>query len=66
MKINASMASVVIPGLVAGVIFFVIAVATGASAAASIIGGIVVTAVAVAIGFIIRAVDKRRAAGPNE
>jgi hypothetical protein len=66
MKINASMTSVVIPGLVAGVIYFVIAFATGASAVASIIGGIVVAAIAVAIGFIFRAVYKQRAAGPNE
>jgi hypothetical protein len=66
MKINASMTGVVIPGLVAGVIYFVIAFATGASAVASIIGGIVVAAIAVAIGFIFRAVYKRRAAGPHE
>jgi predicted lipid-binding transport protein (Tim44 family) len=66
MKINASMTGVVIPGLVAGVIYFVIALATGASAAASIIGGVLVAAIAVAIGFIFRAVYKRRAAGPNE
>jgi hypothetical protein len=42
LRINASIAGVVIPGLVAGVIYFAIAFATGASAAASIIGGIVV------------------------
>ena len=66
MKINDSMTTVVIPGLAAGVIYFVIAFATGASAIASIIGGIVVAAIAVTIGFIFRAVYKRRAAGPNE
>ncbi len=66
MKINTSMTSVVIPGLGAGVIYFVIAFATGASAVASIIGGIVVAAIAAAIGFIFRAVYKRRAAGPSE
>jgi len=66
MKINASMTGVVIPGLVAGVIYVVIAVATGASAVASIIGGMVVAAVAVAVGFIFRAVYKRRAAGRHE
>jgi uncharacterized membrane protein (DUF485 family) len=66
MKINASTTSVVIPGLVAGVIYFVIAFATGAPAVAAIIGGIVVAAIAFAIGFIFRAVYKRRAAGPNE
>jgi uncharacterized membrane protein (DUF485 family) len=65
MKINASTTSVVIAGLVAGVIYFVIAFATGASAVASITGGIVVAAIAVAIGFIFRAIYKRRAAGPQ-
>ena len=64
MKINA-MTTAVIPGLAAGVIYFVIALATGASAVASIIGGIVVAAIAVAIGFIFRAVYKRRVAGPH-
>ena len=39
MKINASMTSVVVPGLVAGVIYFMIAFTTGASAIAAIIGG---------------------------
>ncbi len=66
MKINASMTGVVIPGLVAGVIYVVIAFATGASVFASIIGGIVVALIAVAIGFIFRAVYKRRAARPQE
>ncbi len=66
MKINASMTTVVIPGLVAGVIYFVIAIATGASAVASIIGGIGVAAIAVAIGLIFRAVYKRRAAGSSD
>ena len=65
MKINASMITVVTPGLVAGVIYFVIAFATGVSAVASIIGGIVVAAIAVAIGFMFRAVYKRRVAGPH-
>ena len=63
MKITASLTTVVIPGLAAGVIYFVIAFVTGASAVASIIGGIVVVAIAVAIGFVFRAVHKRRAAG---
>jgi len=66
MRINASKIAVVIPGLAAGVIYFVIAFATGASAVASIMGGIVVAAIAVAIGFIFRAVYKRKAAGPND
>ena len=66
MRINASKIAVVIPGLAAGVIYFVIAFATGAPAVASIIGGIVVAAIAVTIGFIFRAVYKRKAAGPND
>jgi hypothetical protein len=65
MKSNAT-TTAVIPGLAAGVIYFVIALATGASAVASIIGGIVVAAIAVAIGFIFRAVYKRRAAGHRD
>jgi hypothetical protein len=40
------MSGVWLPGLVAGVIYFVIAIATRASAVASIIGGIVVAAIA--------------------
>jgi hypothetical protein len=57
---------VVIPGLAAGVIYFVIAFATGASAVAAIIGGIVVAAIAATIGLIFRAVYKRRLAGSRE
>ena len=66
MKINASMTGVVVPGLVAGAIYFVIALTTGASAVAAIIGGIVVAAIAVAIGVLFRAVYIRRAAGPHK
>lgn len=65
MKINTSMTSVVLPSLAAGVIYFVIAFATGASAAAAIIGGVVVAAVAAVIGIIFRAVFARRSAGPH-
>lgn len=64
MRIKNWMTSAVIPGLAAGVIYLVIAFATGASAAAAIIGGIVVAVVAVAIGLIFRAVYRRRAASP--
>jgi hypothetical protein len=63
LKINASMAGVVIPGLIAGMIYFVIAFATGASSVASITGGIVVAAIAVTIGLIFRAAYGRRAGG---
>lgn len=56
MRVNAN---IVIPGLIAGVIYFVIAFATGASAVTSIVGGIVVAAIAIAIGLIFRAAFKR-------
>jgi O-antigen/teichoic acid export membrane protein len=55
------MTSAVIPGFLAGVIYLVIALATGVSAAASFIGGIVVAVIAIAIGLIFRAIFKRRA-----
>jgi hypothetical protein len=62
MRINTMMTGAVIPGLIAGVIYFVIAFVTGASAAAAIIGGVVVAAIAIVIGLTFRAVFKRRAA----
>ena len=64
-RINTSMTGAVIPGLVAGVIYLVIAFATGASAEAAIIGGIVIAVVAVVIGLIFRAVYRRRIASPR-
>lgn len=45
----------------AGMIYLAIALAAGSSTVASIAGGIVVSAVAVTIGAIIRAVYERRA-----
>jgi hypothetical protein len=65
-KVGSSMGGVVIPGLMAGVIYIVIALATGASAVASITGGIVVAPVAVTIGLIIRTVNQRRALGSHK
>lgn len=65
MKISSSMTSVVIPSLAAGVIYFVIAFATGASAVAALIGGVAVAAVAAIIGVAFRAVFARRNAGPH-
>lgn len=59
MRVNTSYASSVIPGLIAGVIYFVIALATGASAVASIVGGIVIAAIAIATGLVFRATFKR-------
>jgi len=66
LKIAGSMGGVVIPGLVAGAIYLVIALATGASTFASIVGGIVVAAIAVTIGLIIRAIYERRALGSHK
>ena len=65
MKINTSVTGVVIPGLAAAVIYFIIAFATGASAVASIIGAIAVGLIAMGIGFMFRAVYQRRAGGPR-
>jgi hypothetical protein len=48
------------------VIYFVIALATGASALASIVGGILVAVVAVTIGLLIRAACERRALGSHK
>jgi hypothetical protein len=66
LKVASSMGGVVIPGLVAGVIYLVIALTTGASTVASITGGIVVAAVAVTVGLIIRAVYERRVLGSHK
>lgn len=66
LKVASSMGGVVIPGLVAGVIYFVIALATGASTVASITGGIAVAAVAVTIALIIGAVYEHRALGSRK
>ncbi len=63
MKINAVLTSVVIAGLVAGMIYFVIAFATRTPVGGSITGGIVVAASAMAIGFVFRAVHRGRALG---
>ena len=60
LKFGSFMGNVAISGFVAGVIYFVIAFSTGASALASIVGGILVAAVAVVIGLLIRAAYGRR------
>ncbi len=65
LKGGSSMGSGAIPGLIAGLIYFVIAVATGASALDSIVGGVVVAAVAVTIGLLIRADYERRTFGSH-
>ena len=66
LRVASSMSGAVAPGLVAGLIYLVIALATGAPTVASITGGIVVAAVAVTIGLIIRAVYERRAVGSHK
>jgi xanthosine utilization system XapX-like protein len=58
------MTGATVPGLAAGVIYVVIALATAAPAMTAITGGIVVAALAVAIGFLIRAAYNRGAASP--
>jgi hypothetical protein len=66
LKGNAFSTGVVGAGLVAGVIYFIIAFATRTSVAGSIIGGIVVAAIAMAIGFIIRAAYKGRSVASKQ
>jgi len=66
LKFGSFMGNVAISGFVAGVIYFVLAFTTGASALASIVGGILVTAVAVVIGLLIRAAYGRRAVGSHK
>jgi hypothetical protein len=61
MRTNTTLFSPVIPGLLAGVIFVVIALVTRASAGPAIVGGLVVAAIAIAIGLLFRAIFKRRA-----
>ncbi|MGZ4664791.1 MAG: hypothetical protein ACXV5Q_07010 [Frankiaceae bacterium] len=47
-------------------IYAVIAAANGASAGAAIIGGLVVAALAIGVGFIVRSIFKRRAGSRRE
>ena len=63
LKFGSFMGNVAISGFVAGVIYVVIAFTTGASALASIVGGILVAAVAVIIGLLVRAGYGRRGLG---
>lgn len=53
------------PGLIAGLIYFCIAFATGTPALGSLVGGALVTAVAVVIGLLIRAVYDRSTFGSH-
>ena len=61
MRMKSGTTSNLIAGLSAGLIYFIIAFATGASAVSSIIGGIGVALVAMLIGFAFRVFFKRRA-----
>ncbi len=65
LKFGSLMGNIAISGIMAGVIYVVIAFATGAPALASIAGGILVAAVAVVIGLIIRAAYGRKAMGSH-
>jgi hypothetical protein len=65
LRLNGSAAGVVLPALVAGVIYVIIAVSTGAGSGASMVGGLVVAALAVTVGSVIRAVFKHRSTGPH-
>jgi hypothetical protein len=62
MRLNSARSGIVLPGVAAGVIYFVIALATAAPLAPSVIGGVVVATVAVLIGMLIRAAYTRRGA----
>jgi hypothetical protein len=62
MRIRTIRSGIAPPSVAAGVIYFVIAFATGASVAGSMIGGLAVAIVAVVIGILFRAVYTRRVA----
>ena len=61
-KVSASRSGVVIPSLIAGVIYVVVALATGAPAVVAIAVGIVVAAAAAAVGLVFREINRRRGA----
>jgi hypothetical protein len=60
MRVNMSLSGIALPGIIAGTIYFVIALATGTSVAASLIGGLLVAVIAMVIGYLFRAVYTRR------
>jgi len=66
MRISTARSGIVLPGSAAGVIYYVIALATGASVAASIVGGLVVAVIAVVIGMLFRAAYVRRGASRHK
>ena len=61
MRLNTGLTGSLLAGLAAGVIYFIIAFATGASAASSSIGGIAVALIASVIGLVVRVFFNRRA-----
>jgi hypothetical protein len=65
LKVAGSMSGVMAPSLLAGVIYLVIALATGAPTVASIVGGTLVAAVVIASGLIVRTVYERRMLGSH-
>jgi hypothetical protein len=54
MRLTSALAGPVLPGTIAGAIYLAVAVATGTSVAASLIGGGCVAALAIVIGFAFR------------
>lgn len=65
LKIAGSMSGVMASSFLAGVIYLVIALATGAPTVAAIIGGTVVTAIAASIALFVRTVYERRTVGSH-
>jgi uncharacterized membrane protein len=58
--VNRTVSGVILPGAAAGVIYLVIALATGTTVTASLVGGLIIAAIAITIGFAFRAVFLRR------
>jgi ABC-type multidrug transport system fused ATPase/permease subunit len=59
-RVHLSASRVMLPGLAAAIIYLAVAIATGSSVFASIVGAIAVAAIAFAIGMVFRAVFLRR------
>jgi hypothetical protein len=62
MRVTSSLSGPVLPGTIAGAIYFAIAVATGTSVAASLIAGVCVAVFAIFVGFTFRVLYLRWAA----
>jgi|HubBroStandDraft_3_1064219.scaffolds.fasta_scaffold1532459_2 hypothetical protein len=62
MRARHALSGPVVPGVIAGLIYLLIALATGASAIGSIVGGVAVAVITILVAFVIRAFLIRRAA----